>query len=350
MMKQRNHAFDFLCGICIIRMIMLHITNACGFGDDDWWQTIMHWTYYFMGFFFFKAGYFNKTVSGNSLQYVADRARRLLVPYVVWGLVGATVYMFFCTFIFVDENPFVKDIRVAHLWETSQWYGNVPMWFLFSFFMCYIAVHFIEKLRIYMTRSLSEFSPLMAKAYSWIINVMYIALPFVSYWMYLHDNPLPYGLDNVFLGIFLFFLGRMWHLLTGRLKRAHTVMISVAMLLAFAVLNSVSEGIFIMSDNYWECESIVCTLLSTVLALCGISGLLLTLDMPRVPVINYIGQHSMVYFVAHYPLLMFFKLTHSACGRSLRGHWDDYVILILLLFAFCSWIVPYVERKHSDRA
>lgn len=30
--------------------------------------------------------------------------------------------------------------------------------------------------------------------------------------------------------------------------------------------------------------------------------------------------------------------------HTMKGYWDDWIILILLAFAFCTWMVPYVER------
>ena len=64
-MKQRNHAFDILCGICIIRMVTLHIMAFCGEDKQDWWLEVMRWSFFFMSFFFFKAGYFNKVVDSQ---------------------------------------------------------------------------------------------------------------------------------------------------------------------------------------------------------------------------------------------------------------------------------------------
>ena len=52
-MKERNHAFDLLCGICIVRMVTLHIMTMCGKNDASWWVEIMYWSYFFMSFFFF---------------------------------------------------------------------------------------------------------------------------------------------------------------------------------------------------------------------------------------------------------------------------------------------------------
>ena len=146
-MKNRNHAFDFLCGICIIRMIMLHITGACSFQTEEWWTTIMWWTYFFMSFFFFKAGYFNKTVSGKSWEYCKDKFKRLMIPYFVWGAIGNAIYFFFAWFILDEKNAMVKEICWEHIWNTSSFYGNIPCWFLFSFFVAYIGMHFLQKVR-----------------------------------------------------------------------------------------------------------------------------------------------------------------------------------------------------------
>ena len=73
-------------------------------------------------------------------------------------------------------------------------------------------------------------------------------------------------------------------------------------------------------------------------------AVLLNIKMPRVPVVNYIGQHSMVFFVAHAPMLIFYKMLRSANVHTLKHHWDDYVLLIVILFGVCMLLVPYVEK------
>ena len=78
--------------------------------------------------------------------------------------------------------------------------------------------------------------------------------------------------------------------------------------------------------------------------LCGLSGILLSIDLPRIPVINYIGQHSMVFFVAHYPMLILYKLIRSANVHSIRQQWDDYTILLIIIFSLCFLLVPHVEK------
>ena len=139
-MKERNHAFDFLCGICIIRMILYHITGFCYMAEEDGWRIVMHWTFFFMSFFFFKAGYFNKTVDGNSWEFTKKKVKQLMIPYFAWGFIGCLVYFTFAWFVLDPRNAMVKSVTVSHIWSTSGFYGNGPCWFLFSFFVAFDCV------------------------------------------------------------------------------------------------------------------------------------------------------------------------------------------------------------------
>ena len=98
-----------------------------------------------------------------------------------------------------------------------------------------------------------------------------------------------------------------------------------------------------MSDNLWTGNPYV-TILSITLVLCGLSGILLSVNMPRIPVINYIGEHSMVFFISHYPMLVLYKMIRSANVHSIRGKWDDYIILLIIIFSICFLLVPHVEK------
>ena len=335
-MKQRNHAFDLLCGICIIRMMMLHITNACGFGNDEWWTRVMQWSYYFMSFFFFKAGYFNKTVSGDSKSYCIDKFKRLMIPYFVWGFIGNIIYFFFVIFVLDPANAMSQQVTWDYVFTTGEFHGNVPCWFLLSFFIAYIVAHFISKV-----------PPLFhvevkGRKLNFKIHWFLLVFPYVSYYLFTLDNPVFFGLNNVFIGIYLFYLGRLWHFIMEKLKRRYTIPLSLFMIVMFVVLNIIYSGGYQMSENLWEGNPFIVTL-NVTLSLCGLSGILLNINMKRIPVINYVGQHSMVFFVAHYPMLTFYKMVRSANVHTIRGHWDDYVILVAVLFSVCFLLVPHIE-------
>ena len=323
-MKERNHAFDILCGICIIRMVSLHIMAFCGQEDQEWWGEVMRWSFFFMSFFFFKAGFFNKgTSSGTDMDYLKDRSKRLLVPYVTSGVIGLVVYFSFY-FPLVDRyKKFVEPLEWSHIWMKSGFYGNSPIWFLFSFFVVYMMVRYIDKV----------------KHLCWLT----ILFPALSYWAYRTGNNVPMSLGNVFIACYFFYLGRLWQWAMCRFEIRRLMAASWLMVLLFVALGFVAPGTYNMSQNIFTGNALMAVVRAT-LVLCGLSGVLLTARVPRIPWLCFIGEHSMVFFISHYPMLYFYKFTHLSFGRSIYGRVDDALILLPVVFCICSWLVPYVER------
>ena len=323
-MRERNHAFDILCGICIIRMVSLHIMAFCGQEEQEWWGEVMRWSFFFMSFFFFKAGFFNKgTSSGTDMDYLKDRSKRLLVPYVTSGVIGLVVYFSFY-FPLVDRyKKFVEPLEWSHIWMKSGFYGNSPIWFLFSFFVVYMMVRYIDKV----------------KHLCWLT----VFFPAISYWAYKTGNNVPMSLGNVFIACYFFYLGRLWQWAMCRFEVRRLMAASWLMVLLFVVLGFVAPGTYNMSQNIFTGNALMAVVRAT-LVLCGLSGVLLTARVPRIPWLCFIGEHSMVFFISHYPMLYFYKFTHLSFGRSIYGRVDDALILLPVVFCICSWLVPYVER------
>lgn len=323
-MKDRNHTFDFLCGLCIIRMISLHVMDFCGMGEVQWWTHVMEWTFYFMSFFFFKAGYFNKGVNNSPTgEYIIDRTKRLFIPYMSAGIIGMIIYFSFLPAMLDRYHNPIEPLSWDHIWKTSSFYGNRPTWFLFSFFVTYLVVHFIEKV----------------KGLHWIV----VLFPLVAYFLFLYGNPLWMDANNVFMGIFFFYLGMMWRRIMKRFSRSTILIVSIVMIMAFLVLNVVWHGEYTMSINSFK-GGLLPTMLNMVLAICGLVGFFSCINLPRVPVICYIGQHSMVYFISHYPMLYFYKFMHLSYGRSIWNRPEEVFILIPAVFCLCTWMVPLIER------
>ena len=323
-MKQRNHAFDLLCGLCIVRMVMLHVMAMCGFRSVFWFGKLMAWTFFFLSFFFFKAGYFNKTVSGDSLFFCKDKAKRLLVPYLAWGLIGNAIYF---GFLYGWPKLFASTLRRihwSHLWEMSHFYGNPPTWFLFSFFMMYVLVHFWRRF-------------LHRELYLWVL------LPAVSYWLWTQRNPLWMSLNNVAMGIFFFELGHWWHGVERRLSRGWFLALSVLLVAVFIYGNHHWHGEYDMSLNKWV-QRPWGEVVNSVCAICGLSGVLLSLPLRRIPLLGFIGEHSMVFFVMHYPLIYLYRMALQVNHINIRHQWMHVYILIGIIFVVCGATVRYIER------
>ncbi|MGM9675938.1 MAG: acyltransferase family protein, partial [Bacteroidaceae bacterium] len=259
--KNRNHAFDLLCGVCIVRMLVLHIMNFCGHAQDAWWQGVMAWTYYFMCFFFFKSGYFNRGVGGPTGPYLKAKTLRLFVPYLAAGLIGDAIYFSLVPFLIHRYHHPVEPLSWSHIWEEGQFYGNCPVWFLCTFYFTYVAVHFIEKV------------PRLRYAF--------FLFPALSWWFSSLGNPLWLGLDNLFMGIFCFYLGHFWHRLMMALDRRRTVLLSLLLVAVFCLLNACTDTCYTMSSNAFK-GPLPWLVVSMACALCGLSGLLVALEVPRV--------------------------------------------------------------------
>ena len=324
-MKGRNHAFDLLCGLCILRMITLHCVSVCGFrGCTFWFDKLMAWTFFFICFFFFKAGYFNKSISAPTRFFLKDKFKRLIIPYLTWGAIGSVSY-FGLLLLYPDElHKYWDMLAWSHVWLQSHFYGNPPVWFLFSFFCMYVMVHFMQKVPYV------AYVAVLFPAVSWLLSEYKIQL-----WM---------SLDNVFMGVYFFYLGKCWHWLQQRMSKQTFMLLSSALVLIFIIGNHYWHGEYDMSLNHWVHRPWG-AVLNTICALCGISGILLGALSVRVPLICYIGEHSMVYFVLHYPILLYYTLIHGISGRGMVGRWDEFIISTLIILCVCTWLVPYIERK-----
>ena len=306
----------------MVRMLMNHVTSFCGLSGEAWWKSLYFWTFYLLCFFFFKAGYFNKTTGGNTRQYCWNKTRQLLVPYVSWGLVSSVIYFTMLHIAAIRYHHFIETISWDHLWTTSGTFGNAPLWFLMSFFVTYIGMHFLGKL----------------KHLHWIV----LLFPFVSYGLYRLDNPFWLSLNNVFMCIYVFQLGNYWHKIMDKLSRPSAFMLSIFLVAIFCVVNIVFHGDYVVFSNTWTGNP-VAIVVSLTCVLCGLSGVLLSIGLPRIPIINYVGQHSMVYFVAHYPIIIIYRFVRISFGHTIRGHWDDWILLMIIVPIVCSWMVSHVE-------
>ena len=318
----RNHAFDLLCGLCILRMVTLHVVCQTALRQAEWWKLIMEWSFFLMSFFFFKAGYFNKGVQGNSRAYCWDKFRRLMIPYFSWAAISACICLFFML-TFPGRFPGTEQsFHTFRIWVGGFTWGNSPLWFLPCFFASYIIVHFIEKVRH--------------------LHLIIILFPLISYWLYKQGNPLYWMMNNVFCGAFFFYLGKLWHKALDWTGNKKGLILSIILVVAFVCMNIYLHGEYEMKTNtftgpFWR------VMLNTMLALTGLSGILLTTNVKRIPGICYIGEHSMVYYIGHYPLIMLYVFIATLLGHNIKKSVPDMMTMTALVFIICTILVPFIE-------
>lgn len=130
MAKQREHSLDAVCGLLIIYMIYGHICLWTGVEQVEIFPRLL---FFFMPWFFFKSGMFYKPRPLK--DELSGGARRLLVPYVVFSLIGQVV--FYVKWLVQGGTPW-KDFGVAPLrtlLHEGAVMGNSPLWFLLTLFL-----------------------------------------------------------------------------------------------------------------------------------------------------------------------------------------------------------------------
>lgn len=124
-MGNRDSSIDIAKGICIFLMVLGH----CFFAGN-----IRHYIYLFhMPFFFFVSGFFFSTRKTFS-EFIIQKTRRLLVPFVIYWIFAAVI------------NFAAKALLTHQLCLTVQDVG--PLWFLISlwtiFVVSYVAVKYLK--------------------------------------------------------------------------------------------------------------------------------------------------------------------------------------------------------------
>ena len=192
-------------------------------------------------------------MGGGNRSYLLDRSKRLLAPYLSSGLIGLLAYFTFYYPLVNKYGHFTETLSWDHLWITSGVYGNSPLWFLFSFFCMYILAHFTEKVR--------------HLHWIWALG------PLLSWWLWSEGNPLWMSTNNVFMGIYFFYLGHLWHWMMDRMGDKRMLVISVVLVVLAIVGNVLLPGQYTMSSNTFEGNAAMVIVNSTV-ALCGLSVIL----------------------------------------------------------------------------
>lgn len=321
-MKTRNNAFDLLCGLCIIRMVTLHAICQTQLRQAPWWKATMLWTFFFMSFFFFKAGYFNKGITGKTLPYLRDRVRRLFVPYLSWGVIGFVLSFLWLSLFPEGIAKAIGKVQAFTWLQSGLTFGNAPMWFLLSFFATYVLMHFIERI----------------PHLHWAV----LLFPAIGYWLFRHGNPVWFLLNNVFCGTFFFYIGKVWRQVLDRSPRRWALVCSTLLFAGFVLANIYLHGEYEMKTNHWT-GPFWQVLLIMPLSLLGISGILLSLPTPRVPLVNYIGEHSMVFFVLHYPIILCYAYASILLDHPFRKSIPDLIIILIITFSLCFLAVPFIE-------
>lgn len=145
MQDSRNKALDAGCGVMVIWMMLYHtFQNAqiC----DSLSEILFSIFYFFMPWFFYKAGIFWKPKPIRTV--IKTGLKRLFIPYLIFSIIGHIIW---CIQIWINGDynwmhyvlsPFKAIITSGAV------AGNMPLWFLFSLFFLRIIYTLLKRYEI----------------------------------------------------------------------------------------------------------------------------------------------------------------------------------------------------------
>ena len=132
-MQLRIQHYDTIAGLMLLFMMHHHICGTCGLEDSIIHMLPYKILYFYMAYFFFKAGIFyhpERTVK----EVFVNSVRRLLVPYLLFTAIGYVWFGAQSLGLSVrDWNYWWWPIR--QIFAIGRVEGNGPLWFLLSLFL-----------------------------------------------------------------------------------------------------------------------------------------------------------------------------------------------------------------------
>lgn len=181
-MKPHFREIDILKGIAIVMVLFGHsiIVYPINLNTTYQWCNYLHWfvSSVHMPLFFAISGFCFSFHDWE--KYIKKKSRRILVPFVVFSIIGVFINAFFGSFINGDAKPFAKSLLGIVTGSSN--------WFLYTLFIIFLIFPFIMKV-------------FENKKAALILNCAFGILQLFSFW------PTVFRIDRVVKYIFYFSIG-----------------------------------------------------------------------------------------------------------------------------------------------
>lgn len=278
MQKTRDISLDSVAGLLIIVMILGHVIQRLGLDGGRLSYYLQLFFPYFMVWFFFKAGMLFK--SKPMKQVVIDKFNRLIIPFILWSLIGYPVQVARDIIeIYTGGGKKIIEICLLNplksLLAQGSMSSNLPLWFLPSLFITIIVSNRLICLH--------------KKKY--LYTILILILLFI---IQLTPIRLPLYIGNILLGIFFFMIGNslkelQYHKLVFLISGIVSLLILV--LLPSFVDFRANKLIF---GNYYI------WLFASIFNCIFINNIFKRISFLNRLKLNIIGKDSMNYYISHW--------------------------------------------------
>ncbi|MGN0213741.1 MAG: acyltransferase family protein [Muribaculaceae bacterium] len=301
--KTRIEYFDFMKGLCIILILAFHIDPDKMFPGqlNPMLQSFRIPMYYFL------SGIFFKTYNGF-VDFARHKVNNIIVPYLFFMFLTNIIHCIsFHTVGYCQWEP----IAFADPILRREYHYNTPLWFLLSLFevnIIYYVLNTLLKKRvlIYSTIAVLAFLGWYFRHTPFLNNQIFfdtalIALPYFVFGSeikrigFVEKNTKfdKWGIITIIpVFVFVYFTSSEINLFEQRLPNFFPILYIVPFIAVFGL--------------FWFCK-----------------------NLPKIPVINYIGRYSLIVLGTHSIIILVIRSTvFKVIGESYASYWVVLAVLI----------------------
>lgn len=324
---RRDSSLDFISGILIVYMIFLHILQWSHLSIEVYSKVL----FFFMPWFFFKSGMFSNNAERKDKKsfkdYFIKCFKRLLVPFIIFSLIGQLLY---CIELCISGN--LSQLRpiiwLKALIAGGALPGNLPLWFLFTFF----GVKIVAKLLIPTIKTIVP------------ILLLFSVLAFISYFYSIR----PIYVGNICSGLVFYYIGQ---LLKDVQYKDYVFYSSIILMLFIAVVSPVyvdmhmNNVMFYSSANEYKKFQYFIWIPFSVFSIIVADNIAKYIDRFFSGSIIYrlfviVGKDSMNYLVLHWPVLIVCKMfLFDICRFTISNG-----LYFILMTVSCAMLLPLLSK------
>lgn len=258
---------------------------------------------------------------------LADKTRRLIIPFLFFALAGLTLYVAGnCVILHKSFNPHLFNIL-----STDRYYLPYPaaLWFFMSIFWCYIFYGVL--CRFAHTDAAKGIASLCIGAGGWILS---------------RHAALPLSLDTAMSWLPFFYIGNMIanHSIGQQLLKGKYAFAGAIMTAACCALH-IYAGL-----NTGYCYNLFVGSIPLIILLClgaTMGMLMVCCKIGELPVISYIGRNSLVIFACHQHFMIIMEQGMKQLNIANDGRIFNYIIFVVSIAASAGAAI--LLRKFAPR-
>lgn len=310
----RDKSLDSVCGFFIIIMMLWHT----GFISERMYH-VEHFFYFFVPWFFYKAGMFARYGQGLNKEALISSFNRLIVPCFIFALYGLFVQII--TDQISGSNTLIGTVR-THLREVLI-YGtavsNKPVWFLISLFSVRLLFSFSTRYNVVILSAILALSIAFLHQHYFYNRLCFFGNIPLGYLYYIAGYYLKEKQYNKFV---------LW---------GSIVLFSLEFI--FLPTNVDARGNLIYYGNW--IVGIICSVFGII-----VINNLFRLNFLQFKALSYVGKNSIHYLVVHYPIIW---LSNAICVKCYGGnHVLNVVIVTLIIFIISSAFSVLIKNSKYE--